>query len=149
MTSTLKLGFLVSVVSVAITMAAGWAHLLEMHSKLALSRDDYFTVQQIYRGWALLGVFVFAALGTTSWLAAATRRSVMFMPCLVAAGAVALGLVLFFAFTFPANQATSNWTTIPPGWMALRQRWEYGHAAGAMLYFVALLSLFIALLRRA
>jgi hypothetical protein len=145
---TLKVLFFVSLVSVAISMAAGWAHLLEMHAKLGLSRDDYLTVQQIYRGWALLGVVVFAALGSALWLAVATHRTTMFVPCLIAACAVAGSLAVFFMFTFPANQATANWTLLPADWMVLRRNWEYSHAIGAILYFVALTSLVVALLRR-
>jgi hypothetical protein len=146
---TLKGVFFISFASVAISMAAGWAHLLEMPAKLQLSHDDYLTVQQIYRGWALLGVVVFAALGSTVWLAVATYRTPMFVPCLIAACAVGVSLAVFFTFTYPANQATANWTMLPSHWMVLRRDWEYSHATGAILYFVALMSLVLALLRRA
>jgi hypothetical protein len=40
-------------------MAAAWAHLLELPHKMNLSRDDYLTVQQIYRGWGLVVVAAF------------------------------------------------------------------------------------------
>jgi ABC-type cobalamin transport system permease subunit len=39
-----------------------------------LSRDDYLTVQQIYRGWALLGIALIGALIVTLVLAIAVRR---------------------------------------------------------------------------
>ena len=52
---------LAAIVLTAIAMAAGWAHLLELPNKIGLSWDDYLTVQQIYRGWALLGVVVIGA----------------------------------------------------------------------------------------
>jgi hypothetical protein len=42
----------------AVSMAPGWAHLLELPNKLGLSKDEYLTVQQIYRGWAYLGIAV-------------------------------------------------------------------------------------------
>jgi hypothetical protein len=145
---TLKVLFFVSLVSVAIAMAAGWAHLLEMYAKLQLSRGDYLTVQQIYRGWTLLGSVIIVALGSTIWLSVATYRTTMFVPSLIAACAVGASLAVFFAFTYPANQATANWTTLPEHWMALRRNWEYSHATGAVLYFVALVSLVLALLRR-
>jgi hypothetical protein len=45
---------------------------------------------------------------------------------------------MFFIVTFPANKATQNWTMLPQGWETLRQQWEYSHATGALLYFVAL-----------
>ncbi|HEV8657074.1 MAG TPA: hypothetical protein VGS96_00470 [Thermoanaerobaculia bacterium] len=37
------------------------AHLFELPNKIGLSRDDYPTVQQIYRGWALAGILVLGA----------------------------------------------------------------------------------------
>ena len=49
--------------------------------------------------------------------------------------------MVFWSFTFPANQATANWTVLPEGWQALRARWEYSHAAGAVLNFAAVLFL--------
>jgi hypothetical protein len=131
-----------SIIFVAISMAATWAHLLEMPAKLTLSRSDYFTVQQIYRGWAWLGVFIFAALGSTSVLALLTRKDRMVAGAAAGAAAcIVVALVVFFAFTFPANQATANWTVIPDNWSTLRRQWEYAHAVEAVLYFAALLLL--------
>ena len=45
-----------------IASAPALAHLLELPNKIGLSRDDYLIVQQIYRGWALLGIVVLSAL---------------------------------------------------------------------------------------
>jgi hypothetical protein len=56
--------------------------------------------------------------------------------------------VVFFAFTFPANTATVNWTVVPENWAALRRQWEYAHAAEAFLYFAALLLLTAAAVMR-
>ncbi len=53
---------------------------------------------------------------------------------------------LFWIFTFPANQATSNWTTLPENWTALRAQWEYSHAAGAVLNLVAFIMLVLSML---
>ena len=58
-------------------------------------------------------------------------------------------LVIFFTWTYPANQATDNWTIAPGDWEALRTQWEYAHAANALLTFVALCCVtFAALLTR-
>lgn len=46
----------------ALALAPALAHLLELPNKIGLSREDYLTVQQIYRGWALLGFVVVGAL---------------------------------------------------------------------------------------
>jgi hypothetical protein len=50
---------------------------------------------------------------------------------------LAATLVIFFAFTQPANAATQNWTVAPAGWEILRTRWEYSHAVNAVLTFVS------------
>ena len=137
----------IAVLCVAVAMAGGWAHLLELPNKMALSREDYLTVQQIYRGWALLGIVVVGALVSTAVLAWLRRGDgTPFFCALIATACMALSLVLFFSFTFPANQMTENWTVLPEGWEALRRQWEYSHAAGAILYFVALASLVYSLI---
>jgi hypothetical protein len=63
--------------------------------------------------------------GARFWLAAA------------AAGLLATTLVVFFLWTYPANQATENWTLVPENWRGLRSQWEYSHATNAVLVFVA------------
>ena len=132
----------VSLILVAIAMAATWAHLLEMPAKMTLSRDQYFTVQQIYSGWAWLGIVIFIALASTSALTVLARPDHTIAWAAGASSAcIVLALVVFFSFTFPANQATANWTSIPDNWRALRSQWEYAHAAEALLYFAALLFL--------
>jgi hypothetical protein len=39
-----------------------------------------------------------------------------------------------------------GWTTLPANWETLRRQWEYSHAVGASLYFVALSALTLSLL---
>src|SRR5512145_1452610 len=45
----------VALLFTALALAPGLAHLLELPNKMTLSREEYLTVQQIYRGWAWLG----------------------------------------------------------------------------------------------
>jgi hypothetical protein len=52
---------------------------------------------------------------------------------LLAASCTALSLVVFFAFTFPANQQTQNWTVLPENWASLRRQWEYFPTALAVV----------------
>jgi hypothetical protein len=141
--------FVLSVLLVAISMAAAWAHLLAMPTKLTLTREQYLAAQQIYRGWAVLGIVVFGALASTVALAIMVRQSPRtFALCVASSASVALSLLVFFLFTYPANQATANWTMMPDNWSELRRHWEYGHATGAILYFAALAMLTLALVRR-
>jgi predicted PurR-regulated permease PerM len=139
---------LIAIVCLAIAMAGGSAHLLELPNKLVLSQDDYLIVQQIYRGWALLGIAVVGALITAAALTWFQRgKGVSFNLSLLATVCIALSLVVFFLFTFPANQATQNWTVLPDHWQVLRKRWEYSHAVNAVLYYIAMASLVISIAR--
>jgi hypothetical protein len=138
---------LLCVLLTAVAMSAGLAHLMALPNKLPMSRADYFTAQQIYNGWSLLGVPIIAALVLTVLLAVLERpRRSRFALTLTAAACIALALAVFFAFTFPANQQTQNWTDSPANWETLRRQWEYSHAAGAGLYFAALTALTLSLL---
>lgn len=136
-----------SVLLTAIAMSASLAHLFALPNKIGLSRDAYFAAQQIYRGWALIGIAPVAALVATTALVLWIRR--LPGPFRFTAGAVAclaLGLVIFFVFTQPANARTANWTQIPADWEQLRRQWEYSHAVGAALNFSALALLIASLL---
>ena len=137
----------VAMLFTAVAMAAGWAHLLALPNKMSLSHDDYLTVQQIYRGWALLGFIVVGALVATAMLTLLQRGAgASFYLAFAATLCIALSLAVFFLFTFPANKATQDWTVLPQQWQALRQHWEYSHATGAVLYFVALALLTLSIL---
>lgn len=144
---TLNVLRFVSVLLTAVAMAGGFAHLLELPNKIALSREDYLTVQKIYQGWALLGIAVVGALVSTTVLAVQVRRTpTEFYLTLAAALCIALSLIVFFVLTFPANRQTANWTVLPENWQELRRRWEYSHAVGAGLYLLALSLLTLSLL---
>jgi hypothetical protein len=72
--------------------------------------------------------------------------TVPFGAMLVASVELALALVVFFAYTFPANQATQNWTVLPADWETLRTRREYSHVAGAALNLIAVVAELVAAL---
>ena len=142
-----KLAYFFAMVFVALSLGPSLAHLLELPNKIALSRDDYFTVQTIYQGWALLGVLVFVSLLATLTLTISLRgdRTPMVLAGLAFLCVVGTQVV-FWVFTFPANQATSNWTEIPENWEQLRVQWEYSHAVAALLNLIAMVSLIGSLL---
>jgi hypothetical protein len=128
-----------AVVLTALSLVPAGAHLFELPNKIGLARDAYFTVQGVYRGWALWGIALFGALGANLWLAIMLRhRRLAFWLALAAFGLMAASLAVFFTWTYPANQATANWTLVPGDWQELRRQWEYAHAAGAVLTFGAL-----------
>ncbi len=122
-----------SLLFAALALAPSAAHLL---------------VQQIYRGWARLR-FVVGALGSTLVLAIVVRaRRREFVPASIAFLCIVAAQVLFWTLTFPANQATANWTVSPDNWQALRAQWEYSHGAAAILNLAAFVALVCAVLAR-
>jgi hypothetical protein len=136
-----------AVVLTALALVPGGAHLAELPNKIGLPRDAYFAAQGLYRGWALFGFVLFGALAANLGLAAALRRQPRRAPARLALAAgllVALNLAVFFAWTYPANLATENWTRVPAEWEALRRQWEYTHAANAGILLLALCSVVLA-----
>jgi hypothetical protein len=128
----------------ALALVPTGAHLAELPNKIGLSAAEYLTVQQIYRGWALFGIVIFSALLSTLALAIMVRGTGRTFNLTVAALLCIAGTqVVFWTFTFPANQATVNWTTLPPNWAELRDQWEYSHAVSAGLNFIALAALIL------
>jgi ribose/xylose/arabinose/galactoside ABC-type transport system permease subunit len=138
-----------SLLFAALALAPALAHLLELPNKIGLSRDDYLIVQQIYRGWALLGFVVAGALLSTLALMIMVRgQRKAFVLTLVAFLCIVGTQVVFWTFTYPANRQTDNWTVLPQSWMALRAQWEYSHAASAVLNLIALIALILSVLVR-
>jgi hypothetical protein len=129
----------------ALALVPAGAHLFSLPNKLTMSQDEYFTTQQAYNGWALLGTVLIGALVADLVLALVLRGQ--WFACLLAIlGVLALAatFALFFAFTFPANEATSNWTIAPENWDILRRQWEYSHAANALIIFVGFCAIVLA-----
>jgi hypothetical protein len=124
-------------------------HLFELPNKIGLPRDAYFTVQGIYAGWAWFGVVILAAIVANLVLAwrlwPRDRSAALSAAC--SAALIAVGLAVFFTWTFPANQATLNWTTIPEDWERLRTAWEYSHAVNALINTAAFLATAVAVIR--
>ena len=57
--------------------------------------------------------------------------------------------LVFWVFTFPVNRYTRNWRDAPrEDWRRLRDRWELSHAVSALLNFIALVCVAVAILLR-
>jgi hypothetical protein len=110
-------------------------------NKIDLSRDAYQTVQGVYAGWAWLGIVDLAALIMNAGLAITLRQQrLTFSFAVTAALCIVVFSAIFFTWTFPANQATANWTAMPDDWSGLRREWECSHAASAVVMLIALCS---------
>jgi hypothetical protein len=130
----LKIVQFLALVLTALALVPSGAHLFALPSKISLGAEQYFIVQNIYRGWSLFGTVLIGALIANLALALLLRgRGAPFALALFAFFCIALTLVVFFIWTYPANQATNNWTTVPDDCEQLRRQWEYSHAVDAVV----------------
>jgi len=131
----------------ALALVPVGAHLFELPNKIGLSREQYVTVQGIYRGWALFGVVLVASIAANLAHAVLIRdQPAAFRFALLAFLLMAGSLAIFVVWTYPVNEATANWTAAPAHWASLRAQWEYSHAASAVATFLALCALTVSLL---
>jgi hypothetical protein len=122
----------------ALALVPYGAHLFSLPNKIGMTHTQYFIAQRAYDGWALQALVLFPAMVLNIVLAYLLRTERPgFM--LAAAGCLCMAatLAVFFAFTYPANVATQNWTISPANWEELRVRWEYSHAVNALLAFAS------------
>lgn len=123
------------------------AHLASLPNKIDLAQTDYFITQSVYRGWALFGVVLVGAAVANVVLAVVIRRcGTAFTLVIINLACLLATLAIFFAFTYPTNVATNNWTAIPNDWADLRWQWEMSHAANAVITFIGFCSLTASLL---
>jgi hypothetical protein len=137
----------ITLILTAVALMPGGAHLFSLPNKIDLAQASYFTVQGIYNGWAWFGVVLIGNLVALAALAVtvrAQRKRFALTAISFACQVVALGI--FFAFVFPTNQATANWTNAPSDWQMLRLSWEYGHAASAICAFAGFCALALSVL---
>jgi hypothetical protein len=145
----LKIVSFLALVLTALALAPVAAHLFALPNKIGLAQQPYFIVQGIYRGWALLGIVLLGALLADLVLTILSRgRGAPFWFALAGFVLVGATLAIFFAWTYPANQATANWTVAPDNWAALRAQWEYSHAVNAVLTFLAMCAVTLSVLTR-
>jgi len=124
----------VALLLTTVALIPAGAHLFALPNKIHLSQHDYFVAQAVYNGWALFGLVLFGNLLVLAALAFVQRgQTAAFVPVLISFVCQLATLVIFFAFVFPANQATANWTAVSANWEMLRRNWEYGHAVSALI----------------
>ena len=138
---------LFTILSVAIYLVPGGAHLFELPSKMSLSHAEYMVVQRIYAGWSLFGVAIIAAFLLTALHTGMVRSNrTAFWFSLAALICLAVTQVIFWTFTYPMNVASNNWTVTPQDFEEARRRWEYSHAVNAVLTLAALAAIIVSVL---
>jgi hypothetical protein len=138
--------------ALALTMTS--AHVLELPQKMQYDAQLYSAVNTtLYRYFATIGgVYSLGAIGAASVLAflVRTHRSA----CGWTLAAAVLFVLWFLSWVMvvaPVNtqiaaalQAAPE--TVPALWMQLRERWEYGHAAGFVIQLLGFCALVISVL---
>ena len=113
----LRLIQFLAIILTALALVPSGAHLAAMPNKMAMAQAAYFVAQQVYAGWALFGIVLFGALVANLAHTIVLRRlGRSFGYALASLLFIAAGLVIFFVWTFPTNQATNNLTVVPTNW---------------------------------
>jgi len=136
----------------SLSMGAALCHLLEMPAKMTLDGAAWLTLlQTLYPpAFGTVGAFFeVGALATAVILVFLVRQrrpafgwTLFGAVCLVAMHGA------FWVWVAPVNATMGPLTpeTLPANWMALRDQWEYTHAARAVLQVIALGALVFSLL---
>jgi hypothetical protein len=140
--------FFISILFTCVVLSAGLAHVFSLPNKIHLSRTDYLISQQAYKGWSLFGFAViismlFILLQAFLW----RKYRPVFIFSMVAFACLLISQVIFWVYTYPANQQTSNWTYLPDDWISLRNKWEYSHLFAAIADMLAVVFLICAALK--
>src|SRR5215471_8613059 len=116
--------FFIALLATALALGAALAHALELPNKINLPERQYFIVQQAYRGWNQLAYLLVIQLIAMLAIAVLSRHEPRVLwPTVAAIILLVCAQALFWTYTYPANVATDNWTTIPAEWESLRTRW--------------------------
>jgi DMSO reductase anchor subunit len=141
--------FFVALLATSFALGGALAHAFELPNKIGMAREAYFTVQTIYSGWNRLAfVLIIELAGILAVILLYRADPRVLWPACAALGGLVGAQIVFWVWTFPANQATANWTQQPENWEALRSQWEYSHLAGAVFQTIAMAGLIIAVLKR-
>ncbi len=145
----LKTAQLFSLLLTALAAGIAFCHALELPNKMALPASTWLQVQKVlYNGFGqILGPVEYGALVTTLVVLFLVRkRRMAFRLTLLASVLIVAGLVVWASFVGPANFRVDAATSVPPDWMQVRDRWEYGHATRAVLFVVGLVALLLSVL---
>ena len=112
-----------ALVFTALALVPYASHLFSLLNKIDMTQEQYFTAQLVYRNWALMGLVLFPAMlinVVLAYMLHAERVGFLFavMGCIC----MAATFPIFFAWTYPANVATQNWTVQPANWTELRRQ---------------------------
>lgn len=152
MSRFLKGWCLLTTMLTALSMGVALCHFLEMPAKLQYDGALWLTLLQTLYPlmFGSLGAFfeLGAVIATLVLAALVRRRHAAFGWVLVAAICLIATQAVFWTWVAPINATIVPLTpaTLPANWMKLRNQWEYGHVARAMLQIIALGALVFSIL---
>lgn len=146
-------GYAMTLLLTAWTMGLGLSHLLEWAPKAGYSGALYTRLQEsLYRWFGDVGgvIYVLAVAATVASAVLLRRDGVVRRLVTAAAALEVVAMIVFFTVIYPVNFRfpVDGSGAVPPDWMALRDRWELGHAIGFVLFTIAFLLLLRAAWRR-
>jgi hypothetical protein len=134
-----------SLVLTALVMGLAFCHVVQMPPKMVLGGPEYLLTLRMYGGFGPVGALLEpGAIVAAIVLATLVRRRRREF-ALATAGAACLvaGLLLWFVVVSPVNAhwAVASPSAPPADWVALRHRWEWGHAGHAVVLLMAFAAL--------
>ena len=130
-----------AVMLAALTLGLGLCHLMQLPSRMGW--DQYLWVGSTVQGGAYA---LFGSVGAISFVATVIVLALNayfvrehgrpgFRLALAGATLFALALVLWWVLVYPVNVELAKWVDgpVPADWTSYRARWEWGHAAIALV----------------
>ena len=141
----------ITIMLAALSMGMAFCHLLEMPAKMTYDGALWLTLlQTLYGAFGTIGAFIeVGAVVTVVALAFLVhRRRPAFAWTLLGAFCLVAAHAAWWVWVAPVNAILAPLTpdTLPADWMALRDQWEYTHAARAVLQMIALGALVFSIL---
>ena len=138
--------------ALALTMES--AHVLELPQKMQYNAQMYAAVNtSLYRWFAIVGgAYQVGSMAAAAGLAFLVRRHrPAFGWTLAGACCLMLAFVVWLSVVAPVNAEVAETlaaapASVPEVWMRLRNRWEYGHAAGFVIQVIGFGALLLSVL---
>jgi hypothetical protein len=145
----LKVWRFVAIMLAALMLGLGFCHLMQLPARMAW--DQYLWVGSTVQGGlyatfgsvgALIDVAAVIVVGLLAYFVKEHRRPGCCL-ALIAALAFALALLLWWIVVYPVNVQLATWVNgpVPDDWTRWRGRWEWGHAAIALIELVGFAAL--------
>jgi hypothetical protein len=139
----LKLWRFATIVLSALLVTLCFTHLWQLQARMGYDATLWLRTLDMHDAFRPTGAGPFVEVGalfTAGVLAFMTRRRYpAFGLTLFAVVVLASSMALWWLLVLPAHDAVMTWTldAIPADWAVIRTRWEYAHAARAILAFLA------------